>query len=419
MPSNFTKQEVAAFDDLLEGFNDALVMSALVSKYSLGDVQAERSNDTIWRPAPYIGVTFDGLDQTGNFIEATQMSVPASLGFHKSAPFQLSATELRDGQQENRLVKAAREKLASDINVSCLDTASYWGSTIVARPGIATGYDDMAEVDSTFNEIGIPMDDRVCALSSRSYNGMASNLAERQTMNEMPTKAYRKSYVGEVASFETHKMDYSRRLLAATGTGVTIDGAGQNHTPIATTTAVTGETQNYDNRTQLLSIAVGGGAVRAGDAFQIAGVNSVHMITKEDSGEPKTFRVIEVVSPTQIRIAPAIVCDDGAGSTEADARYKNVNATPADGAALTFLNVQDAAINPFWCKGAIELIPGNLVIGDQAMDTVTATSDQGITVRMTREGDINDLSTKYRLDVHYGTVALCPEMMGALLFAQT
>jgi len=37
---------------------------------------------------------------------------------------------------------------------------------------------------------------------------------------------------------------------------------------------------------------------------------------------------------------------------------------------------------------------------------------------MTRQGSINDLSTKYRLDSYYGVLAAQPEMMGITLFNQ-
>jgi hypothetical protein len=422
MANAFSKEETVAFDNLLEGFNDALVMSSLVSKYNFGDVTAERSNDTIWRPQPYIGITYDGLDQTANFGDATQMSVPASLGYKKSAPFKLSATDLRDGSQETGLVAAARQKLASDINVACLATASTYGSLVVKRTAAATGYDDVAEADAIMNEQGVPMGDRVMALSSRDYNKMASNLAQRQTMNEMPTKAYRQSYVGDVAGFETHKLDYAKRLAAATATGVTMSAANQRYVPKATSTASTGETANVDNRFQTISVAVTASTIKVGDAFTIAGVNSVHHITKEDTGQLKTFRVVEIVTGAggsgTIKITPAIVAAD-VTPNDAQKRYQNVSATPANGAAITFLNTVTAAVNPFWHKSSLELIPANYVVGNNGLVSMVATTDQGISVRMTREGTINDLSTKYRLDVFFGTVALQPEMMGIEIFAQT
>jgi hypothetical protein len=417
--NDFSKEERVAFDDILEGFNDALVISAKVSKYDIGDVEAERASDTIWRPQPYIFETKTGMDQTGNFVGNTQLSVPSSLAEVESAPFLLNAKELRDAVQEDRLVRAAKQKLASDINTRLLNTASMQGAVVVARSVAATGYDDVAEIDSVFNERGVPMGDRHLCLNSRDYNKMASNLAERQTMNEMPTEAYRKSYVGDVAGFDTCKMDVSQNLTAAAGVGVTFNGANQRHVPKATET-LAGAKRNVDNRYQDITVAVTSGTVKAGDCFQIAGVNSVHMITKEDTGQPMTFRVIAVNSATSLKISPAIVDGTHGGAVKSEKQYQNVSATPADGAAITFLNTVTTKTNPFWHKDAIELLPGRLIMPKKSgLRVMSATTDQGIHVLMTAQGDINDLSVKYRLDTYYGTVCTDPMMAGIELFGQT
>ena len=118
MANTFSKEERVAFELLLEGFQDALVLSRNVSTYSTDQVTMERTSDTIWRPQPYIAQSFDGQDQTLNFKEYTQLSVPARIGYAKSVPFVLTAKELRDALQEQRLGQSAKQKLASDINVA-------------------------------------------------------------------------------------------------------------------------------------------------------------------------------------------------------------------------------------------------------------------------------------------------------------
>jgi hypothetical protein len=50
---------------------------------------------------------------------------------------------------------------------------------------------------------------------------------------------------------------------------------------------------------------------------------------------------------------------------------------------------------------------------DAGLSIMSATTDQGITVTMTRQGAIGDLSTKYRWDVFYGLVNKQPQMTGA------
>lgn len=418
MANDFNKEEEVAFETVLEGFNDALVMSQVMEREPFTNVSAERQNDVRWKPMPYISQSHDGADATGNFNDHTQLSVPVTVGIQKHATAVMEAQELRDPLQLERIGKSKAQKLASDINIACQALASDQGTIVVNHTGAASGFDDVAEIDAVMNELGIAMNDRNLGLSSRDYNSMASNLAARETMNEMPTAAYRRASVGQVASFETLKMDYARRLAAASATGVTINGAGQFYTPVATTTASTGEVANKDNRYQTLSVTVGSGALKAGDAFTIAGVNSVHHITKEDTDQPKTFRVIEVVNATTIRISPAIV--SGGGNTDAEAQYQNVTATPADGAAVTLLNTASASVNPFWHGESLLLTPGTVPIQpNTGLGVMRATTDQGIELVCSKQTNLETHQIRLRWDVRFGVTNICPEMNGIMLFGQT
>ncbi|MFJ1518465.1 P22 phage major capsid protein family protein [Acinetobacter sp. ABJ_C1_1] len=418
MSNSFSKEERVAFEDMLEGFQDQLVLSKLVNKYRMSDVEAERSNNTIWRPMPYIATSYDGMDQTGNFKDKTQLSVPATIGYKKSSPWILDAQELRDQLQENRLGDAAKQKLASDINLAVSKVASLQGTLVVKRTGAATGFDDVALADAIMNEQGIPMNDRRIALATRDYNSMAGDLAKRQNVVGKVQTAYDRAYIGDVAGFDAFKLDYSERLGAATATGVTIGAANQFYVPKATSTAATGEVGNVDNRYQTITVAVTGGALKEGDAFTITGVESVHQITKQATGQLKTFRVVKVNSATSIVISPPIVSAQGA--SEAEKQYQNVSATPANGAVLTMLNTTTAYANPFWHRDAIELIPARYAVPTNAGAAVLrATTDQGIELVFQKQYDINTMKTKYRLDTMFGVVMVNPEMAGIELFNQT
>lgn len=429
MANAFSKEERVAFENILEGFNDALVMSRNVSVYQTDSSMMERTGDQIFRPMPYIATSINGAPRTdisSNFIDFTQLSVPATIGFSKTVPFALDAKELRDQLQEGRLGDAAKQKLASDINVAIMNVAASQSTVVVARPNVAGSYSDVAECDAAFNEVGVQMFDRYLALSSRSYNGMARDLADRTSMVGKPTTAYERSLVGDVAGFETYKMDYANRILGnATPIGdIDINGAGQFYTPAATSTSGTGETANVDNRFQSINVTLAAGAVlRAGDAFTIAGVNSVHHITKFDTGQPKTFRVISIASGggtagnNTIVISPPIISNGG--STDAEAQYQNVTATPADNAAITILNVANADINCFWQKDALEILPGRYSMPANAgVDLLRGTTDQGLELVMQKFYDINTMVTKYRLDTFFGVVNKQPEMSGILIFNQ-
>ena len=422
MSNSFVKEERVAFENMLEGFNDALVLSRNVSIYRTSGEMMERTNNIIWRPQPFIAQSFSGMDQTLNFSEYTQLSVPATLGFQRSVPWIMDALELRDALQEGRLGDAARQKLASDINLAIMNAAANLGSLVITRTGAAGDYDDVAACDTIMNEQGVQQFDRYMALSSRDYNGMAGNLAvaTRSFGNRISDEALRRGFVGTVAGFDTYKFDYANRIRGAGAGGdttmSTLAGAGNFWVPVATSVAVTGETSNVDNRFQTITV-VDTTNYRAGDAITIDGVNAVHHITKSDTGELKSFRVVSVVNGTQMVITPPIISNQG--NTDAEAQYQNVVVTPNAAATVDRLNVNAAPINCFWQKDALEILPGRYAVPtDAGAAVMRASTDQGIELVMQKQYDVNTMKTKYRLDTLFGVVNKQPEMSGILLFGQ-
>jgi hypothetical protein len=423
MANGFSKEEVVAFESILEGFNDALVLSRAVSVYNTDAQTMERARDTIWRPMPYIAQSFDstvGSSIASNYDDMTQLSVPASLGFSKTSAWKLNAKELRDSLQEGRLGDAAKQKLASDINVAVNNVAALQGTLVVAVSGAAGDYDDVALCDTIMNEQGVPNYDRYLALSSRDYNGLAGNLATstRSFGNSKSDKAYERSYVGMVAGFDTYKLDYATRLAAqATTVTIATNGAQVRFVPRATTSSTAG-VLNVDNRFQQVTVSTTVGVV-AGDAFTVAGIEAVHHITKASTGQLKTFRVISVDSGTTMTISPPMI---GANSspTDAELQYKNINvASTSATASITWLNKNAANVNPFWQRDAIELLPGRYSVPtDGGPAILRASTDQGVELVMQKEYDIDTMTTKYRLDTLFGVTCKNPQMAGVLLFGQ-
>jgi hypothetical protein len=431
MSNSFSKEERVAFEDILEGFNDALVLSRNVSVYNTDSSMMERTNNVIYRPQPYIAQSYDGMDQTNNFTAYTQLSVPATLGFQKSVPFILDALELRDQLQEGRLGDAAKQKLASDINIAIMNVAAAQGSLVVTVNTAAGDYDDIALCDSIMNEQGVQAFDRYLALSSRDYNGLAGNIAggaanpgaasvARSFAGNKSNNAFERSFVGMVAGFDTYKLDYANRLTGATGsdpTMSTLAAAGNYYVPVATSTATTGETQNVDNRFQTITIN-STADTPAGSAIEIAGVEACHHITKQGTGFSKTFRVVQVINATTCVITPPII--SAQGGTDAELQYQNCIVTPNTGRTINRLNTATAPVNCFWQKDALEILPGRYSVpSDAGVAVLRASTDQGIELVMQKQYDVNTMKTKYRLDTLFGVVNKQPEMSGILLFGQT
>ena len=429
MSNAFSKEERVAFENLLEGFQDALVLSRNVSVYNTDQTMMERARDTIWRPMPYIAQSISSTPGTSipGYQNMTQLSVPATLGYSQTVPWTMTTLELRDALQEGRLGESAKQKLASDINVAIMNVAAAQG-TLVAVTGAPAGtYDDIAQCDSLMNEQGVPNYDRYMGLSSRDYNGLAGNIAgaaaaaTRSFGGDKSNRAFERSYVGPVAGFETYKFDYANRIVASTAAGITIDTTDAtivDYVPQATSTSVGGQI-NVDNRYQTVALSSVVG-VNVGDAFTIDGIEAVHHITKGSTGEPKTFRIIALAGGNNVVISPPIISASSLAPTDAELQYKNVELVSTNAAApVTFLNTAAANINVFWQKDALEILPGRYAVpSDAGAAIMRASTDQGIELVMQKFYDIDSMTIKYRLDTLFGVVNKQPEMSGILLFDQ-
>ena len=422
MANAFSKEERVAFEDILEGFQDLLVLSRHVSVYNTNQTEMARTNDTIWRPMPYIAQSQTSAPGTPvTYQNMTQLSVPSTIGFSQTVPWTMTTLDLRDALQEGRLGDSAKQKLASDINVAIMNTAAAQGTLVVPIAAAAGDYDDISLCDTIMNEQGVPDYDRFLGLSSRDYNGLAGNLsqASRSFGNQKSDKAYERNFVGMVAGFDTYKFDYANRIAAAAGGTTTINTLlpQAQYVPQATSTSVGGQI-NVDNRYESVVVSNTVGVV-AGDAFTIDGIEAVHHITKESTGQLKTFRVISITNGTTMVISPPIISAVTA-PTDAELQYQNCKIVAASSAApLNWLNTGASAINVFWQKDSLEILPGRYAIpADAGTAVMRATTDQGVELVMQKFYDIDSMVIKYRLDTLFGVVNKQPEMSGILLFNQ-
>lgn len=419
MATSLTKQEKVMFDDIIDGFDDALVIAKGAETYSWGSaLEQSRARDKFWLPAPMIGASYDGFDQSANFDGLTQLNVPATVGYHKSVPKTLSSKNLRNDYAMNQWGKAAKQKLASDVNLALFNTAALYGSVFSKRTAAATGYDDVADIDVRMTRIGVPMDGRMAFYAPSVMNAMAGNLASRSEDSARSKNAYEMAVIRhDVAGFEVFKNDQEIRLTAATGGAVTINGANQRTVPAATSISA-GLEENKDNRYTDLVVTGGTYAnIKVGDAFTIAGVNEVHLITKADTGQLKTFRVVALPAANTIRVYPAII--DAAEGSIGSKEYANVTAGPVNTAAITWLNTTAGPMSPFFRKEALLLIPGTFEVDpDDGWQVMRATTELGIGITYVRQGNIDTLNAKARFDLDFGTALLNPEMAGVQMFSQ-
>lgn len=423
MANAFSKEEVVLFEMLLEKFDPNNITGKEVTKFRPAMTQQERAGYTVWRPIPYVSTTVSGLDITSSFAGAvlTQLSVPSTIDTIESVPWKLTAQDLNDPLQRERKAESAAQKLGAVVDNAIATNIALSGSMVVTSSSAASGYLDIAAVESRMlaEDINIGME-RTMILNGTDWQGMAGDLANRETMNSKPTSAYERSRVGPVAGFNTFRASFNPTLAAETGATITTDGGGESHVPLATLpNGVNGGASNVDNRYFDMTVDTTTG-VQVGDAFTIPGVFATSMIHKNNTATLRTFRCTAIPDGTTMTISPAPVV--AAGGSQAEKEYANVSIAIPNAVVLTFINTVAAPVNTFWTGDSVEIIEGTLAApeGDFAgVSTMRSSTDSGVEILFAKGGDVGTLEARYRLTIFFGTTNLQPQMNGIALFNQT
>lgn len=419
MANAFSKEETVLFEDILQGFEADNISAKKCSVFRPGSTTSERSQDTIWRPQPYITRTVSGLTLTdGDFDDLTQLSVPSSADIIENIPWKLNALEMRDPLQRDRISKSAIQQLSASVNRAVANEVALTGSLVVTSASAASGYADIAQAETRIGNEQVALESSRCYLSNlNDHEKVAADLAGRQTMQGRPENAYDRSYVGDVAGFDYFRTSFQPTLAGSSGS-TTVDGA-QTYVPVATQqNSINGGQSNVDNRTMDLTVAASA-SFAVGDVLEIVGVNAVSMIDKEEFAELRRFRVKEIPDGTTLKITPPIINANGASVSEQ--QYGNCSTGVAGGAAITVANTTTARVNTFWCEDSMEIYEASLALPEAdfaGLSTLSGTTDSGIQLVLAKQGAINDLTAKYRWTIHYGVENLNPQMNGIQLFGQ-
>lgn len=234
-----------------------------------------------------------------------------------------------------------------------------------------------------------PEDDaRMIRLNTQDNVDLVDGLKGLFQSSSEISRQYTKGVMGTTAGFEFAQNTLLPRHLRGAGAGYLINGAGQ-----------TGST---------ITVDTGTGAVKDGDVFTIAGVNSVHPETKADTGILQQFVVTADATSgtTSLSISPSIVTS-GARQT--------VSAAPADNAAITFAGTASTAhgVSLAYHKDAFTFATADLVL-PKGVDMASRKVFDGISMRLVRAYDINSDNFPVRLDVLYGWKAIRPQLAARL-----
>lgn len=417
MPNQLVKDLEIMFENYVEGFEASCVVSKNTTKHRPNDTAMQRAGDVEWRPQRYHMNVEEGLDLTGKTpTELVQRLVPSVFKEPKNILYTLDAREMRDPQHKTEAGRAAGQRLAAQIDSDLINMVTSRATNVITMANSTTGsqgrdlWNCAAGMDANMTAIGVPQGiNRRSFWNPFNYKDLAGELGHRAYTQGVNLTAYEKAQIPQVASFDSFKTDISGRVPKGTTEALTLAAA-----PAHKVASKDANDMPVDNRQGTITLSAAG--LQVGDAFTIAGVNSVHQITKDTTDQPQVFRVL-AVSGTTATISPQILPPNNADV--ASRPYANVDANAASGAAITILNKNAAATNLFWADGSVELMYGKLAFPTgQGPQVMTATTEQGATLIMSYAFDHIKGVTTTRFTTLYGCSVLVPEYTGLVIAGQ-
>lgn len=415
MANQLAKDLEIAFEEYVESFEASCVVSQNAAKYRPSDTAMQRAGDVEYRPQRYHADIIEGLDLTGKTgTDIVQRLVPSAFKEPQNVLWKLDAREMRDPEHKKEMGRAAGQRVAAKIDSDLIAAAARYATHVIPVGDNSQGtlgldlWDGAAQIGAQFTSIGIPQGvNKRSFWNAFSYKDLAKELGGRQYAAGLTQTAYEKAKIPDVAGFDSYQTDISARLGAGPTGAITLTSA-----PAHKVVAKDANDLPVDNRQGIIAVSAGHG-LEAGDAFTIAGVNMVHMISKDTTDTPQVFRVLDV-SGNNITITPQILPPNNADVPSRP--YANVDANAASGAELTVINKVAANANLLWADGSVELMWGNLAFPTgQGPQVMRATTKQGATLIMSYAFDHIAGVTTCRFTTLYGTSVLVPEYVGLVL----
>jgi P22 coat protein - gene protein 5 len=323
--------------------------------------------------------------------DTTESSVTLQVATQKGVDLNFTSTDLTLSLDDfsKRIIDPAMSVLAANIEYDAMNMykdvyQSVWnGGSAVTLAKVLAGRKILQDALA-------PLNARSANLNTQDNVDLVDSLKGLFNDTTNISKQYREGFMGRTAGFDfMENTMWPAHTRGAANTGYLVND-----------TVVSGDST--------ITVDTGSGAINQGDVFTIANVFKVHPETKVSTGILQQF--VMTASATSgantWSISPAMI------STGAQ---QNINALPADNAAITFLGTLSTAVGTsmLYQEGAFAFATADLVMPD-GVDWKAREVFDGISMRMIRQYDINNDKFPTRLDVLYGYKTLRPQLAARL-----
>lgn len=228
--------------------------------------------DQMAENTPEVEIETDTSEQIPDDVELAE-EVETEDGSESSGNDAEEATETDGDESEQEFYFGVR--LAAQIDSDLISMVTQRATNVVAIPASENGsrglalWNGAADIDATMTAIGVPQGiNRRSFWNPFNYKDLAGELGHRAYAQGATLTAYEKAQIPPVASFDSYKTDISGRLPKGSAESLTVSDQPEHKVEAKDSNGMP-----VDNRQGTITVSASG--LQVGDAFTIAGVNSV------------------------------------------------------------------------------------------------------------------------------------------------
>ena len=419
--ANLTSGKIAEvlFENALDTYEHQDKLVDMCEFYQPDAGTLQNSGNIIHRPVAQHAPVISGWDLTGMEQDVIEETYPAQL---EPAPFNdfvsLRADDLRDLTFWERRGKTAGMQQVTYLNQRIAERIRDHGSLFFKDGTETSGYDFVANAQAVMNERqGFDSGMRYFLLNDRDTLHFSQDLAARQTLQGRPEMVWNSGMLGQnIAGFDVYTCSFLPNLGGGASPTSMVDGANHVGRPTSGNVSTAGVVSNTDYR--VFDVTVDDGTVfSVGDKVTIGSLESVGLADKTRTNQDMTFSVVDT-GATRITVMPKpISTTDAVNLSLTERAYGNVSGSISDNDSVVRLNTDTAVkSNLFFDKMAVEVLggtlPANLFSEFDGLKVMSERMKNGQTMYMVYDGNLTDLTFRFRVFTWWGITIVNPSMAG-------
>lgn len=426
MPTLSTgKNAEVMYEKAIETYESQDMMHYLVNVSTPDAAKMQNAGDVLWRSRRQFRPVIEGWDLAGKETGIIKETYPSALRAPLNDFVKQRVDDLRDKSFWEESGEESGYKLASRLNTEIAENIAYLGSLFYVK-ATDSGYDLISEAQVIMNERQTNKSGtRYFLLNDRDCQLVSKDLAGRQTLQGRPEETWKTGQIGKnVAEFDVFTASFLPPYPSSSPVADPTVAANYSFKPEGgsvnpTTRVVT----NVDYREAIITVDSTAN-IDPGSKFVIEnpGVSVIKPLgldTKNLADTSMTFTVVEVPSATTIKFYPKPIAGDDSALSDLQKSYINCDKYIRVSAKVVFYDYPNSKLNLFWDKQAVEVlngpIPAELYKEFEGGKVLEHKMKNGVSMYMVYDGNIEDMTFRYRLFTRYGIVVNDPLNCGCCI----